>query len=400
MPFGSEGVETGIGLALSGGGFRATLFHCGALWRLNELGYLPQIKRFSAVSGGAITLGMLATRWSKLQFDSSGRSSDLVPLVIDSLRKFCERTLDVPSVFEGLFRPFKRISDVLADEFEELLGPTTLQGLPEPPRFVFNSTNLATGVDFRFSKPYAGDYRIGLIENPQFRVAQAVAASAAFPPFLSPVVIKTDPNTFKRVAGADLYDTAEYREQLYLTDGGAYDNLGLETIWKRYDTILVSDAGAPFAYAPDTATDWLRQTLRVLDITVNQARGLRKRWLIEYLKKPPAQKKGGTYWGIMTEIDGYKLATALSVPAAVTARLARIRTRLNHFNEAEQCSLINWGYAVCDAAMRTYVIPTSMSVQSPAWPYATFALNKPLSSEVAIEPTNDVLDVRSMPESP
>lgn len=40
MPFGSEGVEVGIGLALSGGGFRVTLFHCGVLWRLNELGYL------------------------------------------------------------------------------------------------------------------------------------------------------------------------------------------------------------------------------------------------------------------------------------------------------------------------------------------------------------------------
>jgi hypothetical protein len=35
MPFGSEGVERGVGLALSGGGFRATLFHLGSLWRLN-----------------------------------------------------------------------------------------------------------------------------------------------------------------------------------------------------------------------------------------------------------------------------------------------------------------------------------------------------------------------------
>ena len=30
----------GIGLCLSGGGYRAMLFHLGVLWRLAELGYL------------------------------------------------------------------------------------------------------------------------------------------------------------------------------------------------------------------------------------------------------------------------------------------------------------------------------------------------------------------------
>jgi len=45
-------------LALSGGGFRATLFHCGALMRLNELGFLTKLSRISSVSGGAITSGV------------------------------------------------------------------------------------------------------------------------------------------------------------------------------------------------------------------------------------------------------------------------------------------------------------------------------------------------------
>lgn len=47
-------------LALSGGGYRAMLFHAGALLRLNDLGYLPKIERFSSVSGGSITAGVLA----------------------------------------------------------------------------------------------------------------------------------------------------------------------------------------------------------------------------------------------------------------------------------------------------------------------------------------------------
>src|SRR5262249_41136739 len=33
-------LEEGIGLCLSGDGYRAMLFHTGALWRLNQLGYL------------------------------------------------------------------------------------------------------------------------------------------------------------------------------------------------------------------------------------------------------------------------------------------------------------------------------------------------------------------------
>jgi NTE family protein len=45
----------GIALCLSGGGFRAMLFHLGTLWRLNEFGYLPKLKLISSVSGGSIT---------------------------------------------------------------------------------------------------------------------------------------------------------------------------------------------------------------------------------------------------------------------------------------------------------------------------------------------------------
>jgi len=58
MPLGNEGVEPGMGLALSGGGFWATLFHCGPLSRLNELDILAKLDRVSCVSGGSITAGV------------------------------------------------------------------------------------------------------------------------------------------------------------------------------------------------------------------------------------------------------------------------------------------------------------------------------------------------------
>src|SRR6266446_9147403 len=59
----------GAALCLSGGGYRAMLFHLGAIWRLNELGILRDLKRVSSVSGGSITAGVLGSRWRELDFD-------------------------------------------------------------------------------------------------------------------------------------------------------------------------------------------------------------------------------------------------------------------------------------------------------------------------------------------
>ena len=56
--------EQGIALCLSGGGYRAMLFHLGVLWRLNEAAMLPKLARVSSVSGGSITAGVLAMNWS------------------------------------------------------------------------------------------------------------------------------------------------------------------------------------------------------------------------------------------------------------------------------------------------------------------------------------------------
>src|SRR6187455_3276423 len=64
--------EPGIALCLSGGGYRAMLFHLGALWRLNEWGYLPSLTRISSVSGGSITAGFRGFKRAGLGFDAQG----------------------------------------------------------------------------------------------------------------------------------------------------------------------------------------------------------------------------------------------------------------------------------------------------------------------------------------
>ena len=72
-----------MALRLSGGGYRAMVFHLGCLIRLNELGLLQQLKRISSVSGGSITAGVLGMNWKNLLFQN-GVASNLMAQVIES----------------------------------------------------------------------------------------------------------------------------------------------------------------------------------------------------------------------------------------------------------------------------------------------------------------------------
>jgi NTE family protein len=177
--------EPGVALCLSGGGYRAMLFHVGPLWRLNELGRLSRLDRVSSVSGGSITAGVLADRWSQLAFDATGVAQRFEQAVVAPVRKLAGKTVDIQAVLEGIFLPGSVAGFVARRYDHELFGGATLQSLPDRPHFVFNATNLQSGVLWRFSKPYMWDYRVGKIPEPHEKLAVAVAASSAFPPFLS-----------------------------------------------------------------------------------------------------------------------------------------------------------------------------------------------------------------------
>lgn len=346
--------EAGIGLCLSGGGYRAMVFHLGALIRLNETGYLARLKRISSVSGGSITAALLGMKWQQLQFNN-GVASNLIAEVVEPIREFAHHTIDVPSVISGTLLP-GTIGDKLTHAYSKhLFGAATLQALPDdPPRFVINATNVQSGALVRFSKPYMRDYKVGEIRNPMIPLAAAVAASSAFPPVLSPALLKLKPQAFSPSDGESLAGD-EYRKRMVLCDGGVYDNLGMETVWKRLDTVLVSDAGMKFSPDADPAGDWIRHSKRVLDLIDNQVRSLRKRQLISSFE---AGLRKGCYWGIATNIADYKLPTALPCPFERSTQLAAEPTRLADMPDEIQMRLINWGYAVCDAALRRHVDPS------------------------------------------
>src|SRR5438876_3274273 len=86
-----------IALCLSGGGYRAMLFHVGALWRLNEAGFLPRLDRISSVSGGSITAGALGLAWPRLGFDG-GVARHFDAQVVRPIRRLADRTIDVGAI--------------------------------------------------------------------------------------------------------------------------------------------------------------------------------------------------------------------------------------------------------------------------------------------------------------
>lgn len=353
-------------LALSGGGFRATLYHLGSVIRLNELGLLGQLERISSVSGGSITAGMLGAAWGRLVF-SDNVASNLDAEVVLPLRAFCKRQVDITATGWGAVLPGKSIGDALADTYDDLFGGITLQDLPDRPQFLFNATNLQTGRLVRLQKVRLADWSIGEIPTPRIRVAVAVAASSAFPPVLSPVTIKVDPKSWRDFPGTIHFGNGKYKRTLALTDGGAYDNLGLETV-DTFATVIVSDAGAPFSMEEEAGTLWSKQAMRALDIATDQARALRKRLMHAEAK---AGGRAYAYAGIDGDPAIFKVKRSLRADPELTLTLARIRTRLNPFSDREQGLLINWGWYMTDLAVRSFIVknveaPTVWPV--PKWP--------------------------------
>lgn len=226
---GGEKLEDGIGLCLSGGGFRAMLFHLGAFVRMNELGLLAKLDRVASVSGGSIAAGALAVAWDRLTFDNRGVATNVDEQVFQPLLNLSRKYIDVPAIVLG-FLPFVQASQVAALAYDRyLFHGKTLQDLPQKPRFSFTATSLQSGVLWRFARDYAADWRVGMWRNPDLPIAMAVAASASFPPYLSPAYIDVPPGAVTPQPGTDLHGE-QYTTRLCLTDGGVYDNLGLEPI--------------------------------------------------------------------------------------------------------------------------------------------------------------------------
>lgn len=363
----------GTALCLSGGGFRSVLFHLGSLRRLNELAVLGHVDVISAVSGGSIVAAHLATAVDPWPAPGE-RVADFDALVADPLRRFTARNLRTwPIVSRALpWRWRRRAIENLAAAYRRRLTSKYLGDLPERPKFVLCATDMAFGVNwvfdsgsFRRSRRRVGDYMAGYLKEfpDDWPLAHAVAASSCFPPIFNPMLLRLDPALLHNGDyDHDKDDRADLVKGIGLSDGGVYDNMGLEPVWKDARTVLVSDGGAVWEAERDTGL--LRRLNRYASISGRQGGALRKRWLISSFDHDVMD---GTYWGLGSVGRHYREHDPRCFSRSlVEDRLSQVRTDLDAFSPAEQGALENHGYMLADAAARTHLDATLMDRTSPA----------------------------------
>ena len=110
-----------------------------------------------------------------------------------------------------------------------------------------------------------GEWELGAVPAPDFRLSRAVAASSAFPPVFPPL----------RMDRAD-YPSAQV-DFVCLTDGGVYYNFGVNPLMRKrnaLDYLIVSDAGKPFAIDERPTESGSAVLVEAIDILMEQVRGL------------------------------------------------------------------------------------------------------------------------------
>lgn len=238
-----------IGLALSGGGFRASLYHLGLIRFLRDAGILPQVSHVTSVSGGSIMAAHLVLNWDRYngspsEFDTA--ADELLSFVRMDVRNRITRRfpLNIPLRWPRRLlgysnRKWTR-TGLLEYHYENYLyGDTSLFELPEKPQLHILATNLSEGCLCSFNrngllmmrKQPGLTFRIDRVHVGLATVAMAVAASSAFPGFFPPL----------ELTGADVGACAgEFGRQAY-TDGGVFDNLGIR-MFRCLERPLLADS--------------------------------------------------------------------------------------------------------------------------------------------------------------
>jgi len=350
----------GIALCLSGGGFRAALFHLGALRRLNELGVLSEVDTISSVSGGSIVSSHLAQRIGS--WPQKGKViADWETRVEEPFRALSRRNLRTWPIAKRLL-PWNWLRsstaiEALQGSYDRHLEGLKLTSLPDRPRFIFCATDMVFGVNWVFDsglhdaqRGRLGDYQAGYLSPaPAWPVARAVAGSSCFPPVFAPLPMHLQPGNL-RDGKYKKRDRAKLVKRISLTDGGAYDNLGLEPVWKDHEIVMVSDGGAVFEAEEGACLIW--RLSRPLSISTNQVTSLRKRWLISNFN---SGELDGAYWGIGSTVEHYEVQTPGYPEELVDDRISEVRTDLDAFSEAECAVLVNHGYLLGEAAVRRHL---------------------------------------------
>jgi NTE family protein len=283
-----------IGLALSGGGIRAAVFHLGVLHRLADEGLLESVSQLSTVSGGSLVTAAIFAR-SQMQWPNSAEyRTRLYPelrVLLTRIDLFSFKAIG----WRGLWRFNRRLIAHRAQVLSELLAERwgidgAIRDLSDRPAWWINTTCLETGKNWRFAKREMGDWQFGRHYDPPFLLAEAAAASAAVPYAIGALRLRVPADGWYRTNPATRGPLEKHSPPMatvHLWDGGAYENLGLESLYKPQqgllgcDFLICSDASGPL---PDAIASPLHGLLsghlvspRLFDICSDQIRSLRAR---------------------------------------------------------------------------------------------------------------------------
>jgi predicted acylesterase/phospholipase RssA len=264
---------------------------------------------------------------------------------------------------------------VLADVLAEALFPAVdrLVELPEHPQFVITGTELAAGRAFRFSRDFLGSWDFGYAATPpDLRVATAVAASAAAPPFIPSLQLDTSELALRNAPRV-----------LTITDGGVYDNLGVEWFqgWSAArrppaaipaQDLIVINASGPLGRV-DHSLVGVAALNRMRKVQYAQTQATRVRWLVADMENGRRQ---GMYFGLTGDPRRYRLPPPTrdpispacyhgALPSSLVGALASLRTDFNRFSSAEALLLAYHGYWSTHA--RYASLRPAAAVGDPRW---------------------------------
>jgi predicted acylesterase/phospholipase RssA len=339
-----------LGLALSGGGFRATLYHLGVVRYLKDAGHLQNVTDIASVSGGSILAAHLVLNWNRYCDDDKSfgeAASEVVRFVQLDVRNHIVRRLPI----QWLLRFFAKLSRrrvrsltpnaILEDYYRKFLyGDRCLYELPEQPMLHILTTNVSNGGLSIFNRNglYIQQRRAGggsAYQHIPGRLAslpKVVGASSAFPGFFPPV----------EITAADLGVREGQYPTEWFTDGGVYDNLSMRAFaWLKqqdaqFDQVLVSDAGKPFQVLSDASLGVLGQSMRATDILWDRV------WQLE--RANFGQHPGFVFLPMTEVVDLSEDPTALHPVAQVEVQ--SIRTDIDRFSDDEINALVQHGYEV------------------------------------------------------
>ncbi|WP_323671828.1 patatin-like phospholipase family protein [Candidatus Poriferisodalis multihospitum] len=364
-------------VALSGGGFRATLAGLGVLRFLADADLLDDVRIISSVSGGSLTNALMATHWE------NGRAQPAFDeLVLQPILESITNRSFLADLIRNIWRtakPGATRTTVLADRLDKwFLDGRLLKDLPAGSWFMFNAANATEGIRFRFDADVIGDYVNGSIAtaDTNIRVSTAVAASAAVPGYFPP--LRLEHLEFPCNA-----DTA-----VDVVDGGVYDNLGLEAIQRRRDEIdnpfLISlNAGAQLTQGnqsgvisrlPVAGSLW-----RTTGVMHRQTSSLRTRRLFQESMEPNGRPFAPftlttEFPNNLPEDKQKRLQTWRQRneehTSAQRAALASIPTTFAKLDQADALALVQRGWWLIGAVLSVH--HPDLLLQSPTWDLPNF----------------------------